>query len=66
MIPRHSGTNGWSMQISREGVATAILSVPLRYMHTPVEVVHRRDLEEAGRLLAAFVRGIGKEVAGHA
>ncbi len=66
VIPRHSGTNGWSMQISREGVATAILSVPLRYMHTPVEVVHRRDLEEAGRLLAAFVRGIGKEVAGHA
>lgn len=66
VIPRHSGTNGWDMQIIREGIATAIVSVPLRYMHTPVEVIHRRDLEETGRLLAAFVRGIGKEVAGHA
>ena len=30
----HSGTNGWPLQVSREGVATAVLSLPLRYMHT--------------------------------
>ena len=62
----HSGTNGWPLQISREGVATAVLSLPLRYMHTPVEVVHRRDVEDTARLLAAFVRGIGEEVPSYA
>lgn len=57
----NSGTNGWDMQIANEGIATAILSVPLKYMHTPVEVVERGDLEDCARLLAAFTRGIGEE-----
>ena len=57
----NSGTNGWPMQIVREGIATAVLSVPLRYMHTPIETVHTGDLENAARLLDAFVRGIGEE-----
>lgn len=56
-----TGTNGWEMQIANEGIATAILSVPLKYMHTPVEVVERGDLEDCARLLAAFTRGIGEE-----
>ena len=58
----HSGTNGWDLQISREGVATAVLSLPLRYMHTPVETASRADMTACARLLAAFIRGIGKEV----
>lgn len=57
-----SGTNGWPLQISREGVATAVLSVPLRYMHTPIETVSCKDLENTARLLATFIHGIGKEV----
>lgn len=56
-----SGTNAWPIQISREGVATAVLSVPERYMHTPVETVCRQDLENAARLLAALVRSLGEE-----
>ena len=56
-----SGTNGWDIQIQRSGIATAILSIPLRYMHTPVEVIHEKDLELSARLLAAFVEHIGKE-----
>lgn len=56
-----SGTNAWPIQISREGVATAVLSIPERYMHTPVEVVHRKDLEDAAKLLAAFVEDCGEE-----
>ncbi len=56
-----TGTNAWGMQISREGIATAILSLPLRYMHTPVEVLDREDLERVGRLLAAFAQDLGKE-----
>lgn len=58
----NTGTNGWPMQVSREGVATALLSLPLRYMHTPVEVVSQTDMEECASLLAAFIRGIGEEV----
>ena len=56
-----SGTNGWPMQIVGEGIATAVLSVPLRYMHTPIETVHVDDLSHAAKLLAAFVQGIGEE-----
>lgn len=57
----HSGTNAWPLQISREGVATAVLSLPLRYMHTPVEVCARKDLEDTAKLLAAFVESLGEE-----
>ena len=57
----HTGTNAWPMQICREGIATAVVSLPLKYMHTPVEVVSRTDLESTARLLAAFVRSGGKE-----
>ena len=57
----HSGTNAWPLQISREGVATAVLSLPLRYMHTPVEVCSRKDLEDTARLLAAFVESLREE-----
>ena len=56
-----TGTNGWEMQVSREGVATAILSLPLNYMHTPLEVIDLRDVEQCAQLLAAFVDRIGEE-----
>ncbi len=57
----NTGTNGWGIQIANEGVATAVLSVPLKYMHTPVEVVELSDVEGCAQLLAAFVRGLGEE-----
>lgn len=56
-----TGTNGWEIQIAREGIATQILSIPLRYMHTPMEVVDLRDIEQGARLLAAFLRTLGEE-----
>ena len=43
------------------GVATAVLSLPLRYMHTPIETVHRDDLDHTAQLLAAFLEGLGEE-----
>lgn len=55
-----SGTNAWPIQVSREGVAAAVLSIPERYMHTPLEVVHRRDLEKTAKLLTAFVENLGE------
>ena len=53
----HTGTNGWHMQISREGVATSVISLPLKYMHTPIEVLALEDMESVARLLAAFTPG---------
>ena len=57
----HTGTNGWEMQISREGVATSVLSLPLKYMHTPVETLSLSDIEGVARLLAAFTEHLGRE-----
>lgn len=57
----NTGTNGWGMQISREGVATSVLSLPLKYMHSPIEVLNLSDLEHTAALLAAFAQGLGEE-----
>ena len=57
----HTGTNAWGMQVCNEGIATAVVSLPLKYMHTPVEVLDVNDLEAVAQLLAAFVQGLGKE-----
>lgn len=57
----HTGTNGWDMQISREGVATSVLSLPLKYMHSPVEVLHAQDAEWLAQLIAAFAENLGQE-----
>ncbi len=54
--PRSTGTDASVMQLSREGKATGLVSVPLRYMHTPTEVLSLDDLESTARLVAAFVR----------
>jgi putative aminopeptidase FrvX len=57
--PTHSGTDGWATQVSAEGIPTLVLGIPLRYMHTPVEVVALKDIQRAGRLLAEFIAGLG-------
>ena len=54
-----TGTNGWYMQICNEGIATSVVSLPLKYMHTPVEVLELEDIEQVARLLAAFAKGLG-------
>ena len=51
----NSGTNARAIQISREGVATAILGIPLKYMHSPHEVVSIDDIESTARLICALV-----------
>jgi endoglucanase len=57
-VPGASGTDAWAIQLARGGVATGLVSVPLRYMHTPIEVLNLRDVERAARLLAAFAEGL--------
>ena len=56
--PRATGTDANAMQLSRDGVATGIVGIPNRYMHSPVEVVCLDDLDRAARLLAEFCAGI--------
>ncbi len=57
----HSGTDAWAIQTSREGVATGVVSLPLKHMHTPVEVMDLRDAQALVRLLCAWVETYGKE-----
>jgi putative aminopeptidase FrvX len=56
--PRHTGTDGFATQVVAEGVPTLVLGIPLRYMHTPVEVVALSDIQRAGRLMAEFIAGL--------
>lgn len=51
-----TGTDADVIGVAGPGVRTALLSIPQRYMHTPVEVVDLRDVANTGRLIAAFVR----------
>ncbi len=53
--PRATGTDANVMQLTRGGVAAALVSVPIRYMHSPVEMLSLEDLQNAIRLLAGLV-----------
>lgn len=50
----NTGTNAWVMQVSRKGVATALLSIPVKYMHTPFETMALSDGETAAKLIFRF------------
>ncbi|GHV19198.1 endoglucanase [Clostridia bacterium] len=50
-----TGTDADDYQISRAGVPTAMISIPLKYMHTPSEVLNREDFENSAKLLAEFL-----------
>lgn len=52
--PGGTGTDANAMQIARAGMATGLISVPLRYMHTPNEVMDLNDIENAAKLMAGF------------
>jgi endoglucanase len=56
-----SYTDGWEMQISREGIPTCVVSLPTRYMHTPMETISVQDIESLADLLAALMEAPGWE-----
>ena len=58
--PGPTGTDARSIQISLEGVPAGLLSVPLRYMHTSVELVNMEDIKIGGKLLAYFIAGLDR------
>jgi endoglucanase len=55
---RATGTDANAMQISRAGVATGLISIPNRYMHSPVEMISLSDIDRAADLLARFAEQI--------
>lgn len=57
-IPGGTGTDANVIQLTRAGVATGLVSIPLRYMHSPVEVFDLRDLDACAGLLAAFCESL--------
>jgi putative aminopeptidase FrvX len=58
--PRPTGTDARAIQTGRGGVATGLVSIPLRYMHTPSEVVDLEDVERCVKLLVQFARNLQK------
>ena len=57
---RHCGTNADEITVTAGGIRTALLSIPLKYMHTPVEVVQVSDVEAVGNLIAQYVLSCGE------
>lgn len=60
--PGVTGTDARGIQISRGGKATGLVSVPLRYMHTPTEVIDLRDLEATVKLITRFALDLHENV----
>jgi endoglucanase len=58
IMPKSSDTDGMAMQVTAEGIPNFLLSIPIRYMHTPVEMVALKDIQRVGRLLAEFISGL--------
>ena len=64
IMPQHSGTDAYAMQVVGEGIPTAVIGIPLRNMHTPVECGMIKDIERAGHLLAQFIARLDQDPAG--
>ena len=58
--PRPTGTDARAIQVAQAGIATGLLSIPLRYMHTPSEMVDLEDIEHTVQLLVAVARSLKK------
>jgi endoglucanase len=56
--PSATGTDANAIQVNRAGAAAALMSIPNRYMHTPVEVCSLKDLDNGVNLLVATLRAI--------
>ena len=61
ITPRHSGTDAFAVQVTASGIPCMVLGIPLRYMHSPVEVVVIRDIQRTGRLVAEFISRLDQD-----
>jgi endoglucanase len=58
VAPASSATDAYPMQTTLDGIPTALVELPIRYMHMPVESVSVKDVQRAGRLLAEFIAAL--------
>ena len=58
----HTGTNADTITVSESGIKTALISIPEKYMHSPIEVVDVTDVENTARLIAEYVKERAGEV----
>lgn len=56
--PGNTGTDAWDIQIVRNGIPTMLISIPIKYMHTSVEVINMDDIKNTGRLIAKFIEKV--------
>ncbi len=61
VLARNSGTDADAMQTVREGIPTMVISIPIRYMHTPVEMISTKDIQRTARLLTEFISTLDAE-----
>lgn len=61
VTPGPTGTDAYAIQINRAGIPTLVLSIPLRYMHTSVEVIQLEDIKYTAQLLSFFISSISDE-----
>ena len=54
-----TGTNADRFSVNKSGVKSVTLSIPLKYMHTPVEVISLSDVENTAQLIAAYLEEVG-------
>ncbi len=60
--PGATGTDANVIQLSRAGIATGLIEVPLRYMHTPNEIINLDDVENAAKLMAGFCERVTEQI----
>jgi putative aminopeptidase FrvX len=60
-VARNTGTDADAVHLSRGGIPTALVSIPLRYMHSPVELVELADVHAAARLIAAAAAALNAD-----
>ncbi|RQD77659.1 MAG: M42 family peptidase [Candidatus Syntrophonatronum acetioxidans] len=61
ITPGATGTDARAFQVSREGVATGLISIPLRYMHTSVELLSLKDIHASAQLMARFTASLNRD-----
>lgn len=57
----NTGTDAWDIQVSGNGVATLLISIPIKYMHTSVETVNMEDIKNVGYMMAKLIEKLKSE-----
>lgn len=58
--PGNTGTECWAIQVSNCGIPTVLLSIPVKYMHTTIEMVNQKDIKNTAKLLG-YIVSLGKD-----